>query len=341
MPPTIKDIAREAGVSIATVSRTLNEEDGVGPVTRDRILAISRSLHYFPNLQARSLVAKKPHALGIVIPRTSEYAFSNPYYAEILKGIEKRTRESGQYLVFSFSGEESYARMVQHRLASGIIVLANRMDDPWVEEAWRMKIPLVLIPGTPHNPSIPSIDVDNRDGAIQAVDHLAGLGHRRIAFLNGPANSKYSSERLAGYRKGLKRNHLPFQKELVLESDFTQQGGYDGTKKFLSLRPPITAILVINDFSAMGALWAAKEMDRTVPQDISIVGFGDVPLSSMTDPPLTTIREPFQEMGWEAARMLLKIVQGKRLSPRNQVLPVALVVRKSTAPRSDRNRRGE
>jgi LacI family transcriptional regulator len=114
VPPTIKDIAREAGVSIATVSRTLNEEDGVGPATRERILAISRRLNYFPNLQARSLVAQKPHALGIVIPRTSDFAFSNPYYGEILKGIEKKTRESGQFLVFSFSGEESYARMVQH-----------------------------------------------------------------------------------------------------------------------------------------------------------------------------------------------------------------------------------
>jgi len=267
-----------------------------------------------------------------VIPRTSEFAFSNPYYAEILKGIEKKTREAGQYLVFSFSGEESYARMVQHRLAAGIIILANRIDDPHVEEAWRMKIPMVLIPGNPHQPRIPSVDVDNTDGAFQAVNHLAELGHRKIAFLNGPANSKYSLERMAGYRKGLKKNGLPFRKEWMLDFDFTQQGGYEGMKRLLSLGSPPTAVLVINDFSAMGALRAAKEMGFRVPADVSIVGFGNVPFSSMTDPPLTTIHEPFQEMGHEAASILLRIVHGKKTFPRQRILPVHLVVRDSTAP---------
>jgi LacI family transcriptional regulator len=337
--PTIKDIAREAGVSIATVSRTLNEEDGVGPATRERILAISRRLNYFPNLQARGLVAQKPHALGIVIPRTSEFAFSNPYYGEILKGIEKKTRESGQFLVFSFSGEESYARMVQHGLASGVIVLSNRMDDPRVDEACKMGVPLVLIPGNPRLPRIPSVDVDDLNGTLQAVDHLAGLGHRRIAFLNGPADSKYSMERSLGFRRGLKKNGLPFNREGVVESDFTQQGGYEGMKMFLSRTPPPTAVIVINDFSAMGALRAAKERGYRVPEDISLVGFGDVPFSSLTDPPLTTVQEPFQEMGLEAAGMLLKIVQGKRLSSRHPVLPVELVVRESTASPPVKRRR--
>jgi DNA-binding LacI/PurR family transcriptional regulator len=332
MPPTIKYIARKAGVSIATVSRAMNGEDGVGPETRERIQIIARRLNYFPNLSARGLVARKPNAIGIVIPRMSEFAFSNPYYSEILKGIEKKTRESGHYLVFSFAEEDCYARMVQHQLAAGVIVLANRMDDPRVEEAWRMKVPMVLIPGDSRQPGIPSVDVDNTGAAVQAVDHLAGLGHRRIAFLNGPANSKYSLERLTGFRNGLKKCGLPLRKEFVMESDFTQQGGYEGTKRFLSLKNPPTALLVINDYSAMGALRAAKEMGFRVPEDVSLIGFGDVPFSSMTDPPLTTLREPFQEMGHEAASMLLKIVQGKKISSRNQILPVELVPRESTAP---------
>jgi len=332
MPATIKDIAREAGVSIATVSRTLNGEDGVGAETRERIQAISRRMNYFPNLSARGLVAGKPNAIGIVIPRTSEFAFSNPYYSEILKGIEKKTRESGHYLVFSFAEEDCYARMVQHQLASGFIVLANRMDDPRVEEARRMKVPMVLIPGDSRQPGIPSVDVNNADSAVQAVDHLAGLGHYRIAFLNGPANSKYSLERLAGFRNGLKKCGFPLRKEFVLKSDFTQQGGYEGTKRFLSLKKPPTALLVINDYSAMGALRAAKELGFRVPEDVSLIGFGDVPFSSMTDPPLTTIREPFQEMGLEAAGMLLEIVQGKKPFPRHKVLPARLIVRDSTAP---------
>lgn len=340
MPPTIKDIAREAGVSIATVSRSINGEEGVGPETRERILAISRRLNYFPNLSARGLVARRPNAIGIVIPRTSEFAFSNPYYSEILKGIEKKTRESGHYLVFSFAEEDCYARMVQHQLAAGVIILANRMDDFRVEEAWRMKIPLVLIPGNSRQPGIPSVDVNNIDGAYQAVRHLVHLGHRRIAFINGPANSKYSLERLDGYRKGLKKNGLPLQKGWVLGSDFTQQGGYERMKKLLSLQAPPTAVLVINDFSAMGALRAAKEIGWRVPKDISIVGFGDVPFSSMTDPPLTTIREPFQQMGMEAAGILLDRVSGKRHASRHRMLSVELVIRDSTAPPSKKRRNG-
>ena len=340
MPPTIKDIAREAGVSIATVSRTINGEDGVGLETRERILAISRRLNYFPNLSARGLVARRPNAIGIVIPRTSEFAFSNPYYSEILKGIEKKTRESGHFLVFSFAEEDSYARMVQHQLAAGVIVLANRMDDPRVEEAWRMKIPLVLIPGNPRQPGIPSVDVDNLDGACQAVRHLVHLEHRRIAFINGPANSKYSLERLDGYRKGLKKNGLTVQEGWVLGSDFTQQGGYEGMKKLLSLHAPPTAVLVINDFSAMGALRAAKEIGWRVPEDISIVGFGDVPFSSMTDPPLTTIREPFPQMGMEAAGILLNMVGGKKHADRHRILSVELVIRDSTAPPPKKRRNG-
>lgn len=340
MPPTIKDIAREAGVSIATVSRTINGEDGVGPETRERIQTIARRLNYFPNLSARGLVARKPNAIGIVIPRTSEFAFSNPYYSEILKGIEQKTRESGHYLVFSFAEEDCYARMVQHQLAAGIIVLANRMDDPRVEEAWRMKIPLVLIPGNSRQPGIPSVDVDNLDAAYQAVRHLVHLGHRRIAFINGPVNSKYSSERLDGYRKGLKKNGLTPQKGWVLESDFTQQGGYQGMKKLLSLQAPPTAVLVINDFSAMGALRAAREKGWRIPKDISIVGFGDVPFSSMTDPPLTTIREPFQQMGMEAAGILLNMVSGKKHASRHRILSVELVIRDSTAPPPKKRRNG-
>ncbi|MBU1206965.1 MAG: LacI family transcriptional regulator [Proteobacteria bacterium] len=336
MAATIKDIAREAGVSVATVSRALTEKDGMSEETRECILQIAKNLNYYPNLQARGLVAKKLDVLGIIIPRTSEFAFSNPFYAEILKGIGKKAREDGQYLLFSFAGEDSYARMYQHGLAAGIIVVANRIDDPLIEEAWKMKIPLVLIPGYPQTRGIPSVDGDSFDGAFKAVEYLAGLGHRRIALLNGPMNSKYSIERLAGYRKGLKKHHLLFDKGLILEFDASMEGGHQKMRKLLSLRQVPTAVLVINDYSALGALRAAQEMSFKVPEDISIIGFGDVPFASMTDPPLTTIKTPYQQIGYESAAMLLKVTQGKRLAQKHRVLPVELIIRKSTAPPSGR-----
>jgi LacI family transcriptional regulator len=338
MPVTIKDIACQARVSVATVSRTLTGKDGMSLETKERILEIAKRLHYYPNLRARGLVAKRPDVLGIVIPRTSEFAFSNPFYAEVLKGIGKKARKMGQYLLFSFQEEEGYAQMFQHGLAAGIIVVANRIDDPRLQEAWKAKVPIVLIPGFPWPHQVPSVDGDSVDGSFQAVDYLAKLGHERIAFLNGPSNSKYSIERLAGYRRALKENGLPFRREGIYEFDASQEGGYEGMRNFLKTPEPPTAVLVINDYSAMGALRAAKEMGYRVPEDISLIGYGDVPLACMTEPPLTTVRSPYQQMGHEAARMLVEMLGGKRLSQKQVVLPVELIVRHSTAPPPCRRR---
>jgi len=177
--------------------------------------------------------------------------------------------------------------------------------------------------------------MDNMGGAREAVDHLAGQGHRRIAFISGASNSKYSIDRLEGYRHGLEKHHLPFQKNLVYESDFTQEGGYRIIKKILSKPPIPTALLLINDHSALGVLKAIKESSYRVPQDISVVGFVDVPFASMIDPPLTTVREPSQEIGFVAADMCLKIIQGKEIREKHLTLPMRLIVMESTAPPSD------
>jgi LacI family transcriptional regulator len=340
MAITIKDIAREGGVSIATVSRAINQEEGLSQNTRQMILEIAARLHYHPNFPARSLVGKKTEALGIVIPQSSEFALSNPYYNELLKGIGARTNQAGYYLVLSFLREESYARLHDHHLAAGIIVLANRLDDPRVEDAAAKNIPMVLIPGDPGRKWIPSVDGDNRDGIFQAIRHLAELGHRDIAFLCGPMNSKYSVDRFPAFQQALIKYRLPFRKEFVLNYDFSQEGAFGQMKKLLAVNPPPTAVLLMNDYSAMGVLRAAKEVGFQVPRDVSVIGFGDVPLASMTDPPLTTVREPFQEMGYRAADIVLRMVEGKKLPRRTLTLPVELVIRNSTAPPGKRRRRG-
>jgi LacI family transcriptional regulator len=274
-----------------------------------------------------------------VIPQSSEFALSNPYYNEILKGIGAKTNEKGQYLVLSFLRGESYARMYHSRLAAGLIVLANRIDDPGVEDAWKNKIPMVLIPGDPLKKDVPSVDGDNPDGIRQAMEHLIQLGHKEIAFLQGPMNSKYTIERLDAFRRALRRHALPFRGDRRIEYDFTPEEGYTGMKKLLSLGKPPTGVLLMNDFSAVGVVRAAKELGYRVPEDVSIIGFGDIPSAPMTDPSLTTVREPFQEMGYRAADMLLKMIQGKRLGAKHIVLPVELIIRKSPAPPPRRKRR--
>jgi DNA-binding LacI/PurR family transcriptional regulator len=329
---TIKDIAREAGVSIGTVSRAINDEKGLSPETRERILHIVRDRDYCPNLRARGLVAKRYDALGIVIPQSSEFVFANPFYSEILKGIAMEAREWGLYLLISFQGEEGYARMVQHGLAAGVIVMINPVNDPRLQDAWKMKVPMVLIPGLPWTQPIPSVDGDSPHGGFTATDYLAKLGHRRIALLNGPRHSKYSIQRLSGYGAALKKHRLPFQEDLIFEFNGTQEMAYEETRKLLAVSGVPTGLIVFNDLSAMGVLRAAKEMGYRVPKDLSIIGYGDVPLASMTDPPLTTIRVPYRRMGAEAVKMLIKTVDGQRLSKKHLVLPVELVVRQSTAP---------
>ena len=337
--PTIKDIAQKAGVSNATVSRAINREEGLNPATRERILAIARQLQYYPNLQARGLVARRPEAVGIVIPHSSEFALSNPFYSEVLKGIGSKINKEKQYLVLSFLQRENYARMYHSRLAAGLIVLGNRIDDPGIEEARKNQVPLVLIPGDPLKNDVASVDADHYDGVRQAVNHLIQLGHREIGLLRGPMNSKYSTERLDAFRRVLKRHALPYHEEWVIEYDFTPEGAYAGVKKHFSNGILPTGLLLMNDFSAMGVLRAFEEMGCAVPEDISIIGFGDVPLATLIDPALTTVREPFKEIGYQAADNLLKMIRGKRVGAKHVVLPVELIVRKSTAPPPSKKRR--
>jgi len=328
---TIKDIAMEAGVSIGTVSRAINGEKGMRKDTREKILAISRQLNYLPNLQARGLVANQPNAIGIVIPKSTEVALSNPYYTEILKGIEERAKQSGLYLVLSFAHDESFVGMYQQRLAAGIIVVANRIDDRWIDEVYRAKVPLVLIPGDPSRKRIPSVDQDNVDGSVQAVRHLVALGHKRIAFINGPLDSKYSIDRLLGFRRAMEKYRLPIEKDVAINSDFGQQGGYENMKSLLLRKNRPTAVLMINDYSAIGALRAAKEMGFRVPEDLSIIGSGDIRFASMVEPALTTVKAPYREQGQKAVETLLQVMRGKRVSQRHHVLPVELVIRNSTS----------
>ncbi len=191
---------------------------------------------------------------------------------------------------------------------------------------------MVLIPGDPLKTDVPSVDGDNYDGVRQAVEHLIQLGHREIAILPGPMNSKYSLERVDAFRRIVKQNALPFREDWLVEYDFTPDGAYAGMKKIISLGNPPTGLLLMNDFSAVGVVRAAEEMGYRVPEDLSIIGFGDIPLAAMTHPSLTTVREPFQEMGYQAADKLLKMIQGKRVSPKHVILPVELIIRKSTVP---------
>jgi LacI family transcriptional regulator len=330
---TIRDIALRAGVSIATVSKAMNGgKKGMSEETHKNILAVAKRLNYHPNLQARGLISDNPNSIGLIIPRTAQTIFSNPYFNDILKGISEKAKEANQYVVFSIN-EEAYGEIYYHHLAAGIIIFGHRIDDARIYEAWKAGVPIVLIPGFLGESEIPSLDVDNIDGAVQAMDYLAALGHRHIGFLNGPNHLKYHHVRLAGFRKGIKKNRLPLRNEYILEFDGTQEKCYEAMKKLLSLSAPPSAVLVHNDYTAIGAIQAAREMKFKIPEDISLVGFGDNPFASMISPTLTTIRAPYQELGYKAMEMALRLVhKNENIDQRHIVFPVELIVRESAGP---------
>ncbi len=329
---TIKDLAERLKISSATVSRALNNEKGVTEQMRQRIVMLAKELNYQPNLQAKGLVGRRANAIGVIIPQLPEFAFSNEYYSEVLKGITRTANEANYFILLSLEERENYARSYQSSLTSGLIVIANRMDDAKLAMLYDLNIPMVFTPGYVERNAIPTVNVDDKGGMFAATQFLIRLGHRKIGFIEGPPNSRISLERKAGYLSALEQAGCPQLQDWVFEGDFSKEAGVRGIQKLLTLSDPPTAILTINDFTAIGALYEAKKVGFRIPQDLSIVGFGDIPFASLTDPPFTTVRAPYQKLGETLMKLVVSLVEGKRLARRNTVLPVSIVERNSTSP---------
>lgn len=326
----IKYIAKLANVSPATVSRVINRKSAVAKATRERILELIDLLGYMPNLLARGLVGKKFNAIALVIPRTAQFVFSHPFYPEVLKAIGELANQYQYHLLLSFAEEDSYASTYRYGVARGVIVISNRLYDPKIDELAKERIPTVLIPGLLDNSKFPSVDVDNVDGGFQATQHLISIGHERIAFLGGARDSKYYIERLTGFRKAFEENRLLVDEELIIETDFSQLKGFEAMENLLRLKEFPTAVFCVNDITAFGALLAINKNHLKVPDDISLVGFGDTPLTTIISPPLTTVKQPIFDIGACAVRMLNDLINDNKRESWNIVLPVQLVIRSST-----------
>jgi len=330
MPSSIKYIAKLANTSPATVSRVINKKPGVAKATQERILDLIGLVGYTPNLLARGLVGKKFNGIALVIPRTAQFVFSNPFYPEVLKAIGELANQYQYHLLLSFAEEDSYASIYRYGVARGVIVISNRLYDPKIDELEKEKIPTVLIPGLLDKSRLPSVDVDNVGGAFQAAQHLISLGHRRIAFLGGGRDSKYFIERLAGFKEAFQKNRIPVKQKLIIETDFSQLKAFDAMENLLRLKEFPTAVFCINEATALGAILAINRNHLKVPDDISVVGFGDTPLAAIINPPLTTVRQPIFDIGACAVKMLNDLIDGTKRESWNIVLPVQLVIRSST-----------
>ncbi|WNQ09041.1 LacI family DNA-binding transcriptional regulator [Paenibacillus aurantius] len=318
-----------AGTSKSTVSRYLNGHPVKQP-TRDALEKAIRELRYHRNANARRLVLNRTHLIGVVVDD-----ISNIFYSGILKGVEETVKSNGYSCMFlsrtsHYDRESAYLNMLHEGQADGLILVSFRKRDP--EELRLMAesgVPLALIGDDGGRPELIGIDVDNKGGIKELVGYLHSLGHERIGFIAGPESASASGARYRGYREAMEERGLPIRPEWTVPSEWTSETGYAAMRKLLNGRE-VSAVLASNDDTAFGALQAAQEGGLRVPEDLSIVGFDDISAAAWSFPSLTTVRQPFRQMGMLAAQRLLARLEGtQEESPVRRRIQPALVIRNS------------
>ncbi len=327
---TIRDVAREAGVSVATVSRVLNESGPVHALTAERVWAVARALRYVPNQAARSLITRQTRTLGVVLPD-----LYGEFFSEVIRGIDQRAQREHFHVLVSGShdawAEIAAALRAMHRRVDGVIIMSPDIDAEALQTTLPPGLPAVLLNCAAQGRGISAINIDNRGGAGAMVGHLVSLGRRRIGFIAGPARNHDAAERRAGYRDALARAELAVPMP-ELPGDFTEAGGYGAVRALLESGGAgrVDALFAANDSMAVGALSALRRAGIKVPDDMAVVGFDDIPIAGYLSPPLTSVQVPIAELGVRALEALLLAVRTPGAhEPRHEVLPTRLVIRRS------------
>lgn len=334
---TIKDVARKCGVSSATVSYVLNGKRVLLPETREKVMRVMREMDYHPSAVAQGLSRKRMNTIGILFGVVDAMAVvTHSYAATILQGVLTAAAAAGQNVTFftaPWRTAQQSAAGYRDRRADGVIVVAPPLDSDIISGLAPLHIPLVAISFPGGSFGIPSVDVDDAEGTRMAVGHLLALGHTRIAHLSGPSNMLSGQVRREAFCAAMKEAGLAAQEEQnVVPGDFSAQKSYEQTRRLLSRPDRPTAIFAANDDSARGVRDAAQEMGFAVPSQLSIVGFDDTPEGAMARPALTSVRQPLQEMGETAARLLIGQLAGEAIAPDMTLLAPTLVVRQTSAP---------
>jgi DNA-binding LacI/PurR family transcriptional regulator len=333
-PPTLEQVAALAGVSRATVSRVVNGSPKVSPEVRAQVERAVAKLGYVPNRAARSLVTRRAGSVALVVSEPHARFYSEPFFAGMVRGVSAVLAETGVQLLLLIAQDlpdrDRLERYVVGGHVDGVLLASLHGDDPLPATLDRAGVPAVLV-GRPAGPFPASwVDADNRGGARAAVAHLAARGRRRIATVSGPLDMGVGLDRLDGYRDGLAAAGLAADPGLVEPGDFTEEGGAAATARLLGRPgPPVDAIFAASDLMAAGALRALRAAGRRVPEDVAVVGFEDSAVARYAQPPLTTVRQPIEEMGRQATRLLLATMAGEAAGM-HLILDTVLVVRAST-----------
>jgi DNA-binding LacI/PurR family transcriptional regulator len=323
--PTISDVAKQAGVSIATVSRVLNNSNRVSPATAQRVNDAISELGFVPRTAARVLASRKTHIIGLILPE-----IAGAFFSAILRGIEAEVRQAGYgLLIHSTQGGHSTRPLGEHN-TDGLLIFTNSLEKDELSHLHRTRFPSVLLYETPpEGVEIPVITIENKSGAEKLMDHLI-LRHnrRRIVFLQGPPENEDSYWREYGYRERLQAHGLPFDPALIGLGDFSEEQAYKTVQRMLMDGVHMDAIFAGDDESAIGAIRALRQSGVRVPEDVSVVGFDDIPLSAYFSPALTTVKAPIEQVGRQAVRQLLSLISHQPANPLT-LLHTELVIRHS------------
>jgi len=332
MGATIRDVAERAKVSISTVSRVLNDTCNVKADKRDRVLDAAAALGYTPNPAAQSLHSRKTGAFGILLPYVS-----GEFYAELLNGIDSAAQEGGRLLLISTSHnseEELEAAMKgMYRRVDGMLVMAPVTTSEAVLRRAPRDLPVVFLNTRSEGGGIPLLTFDNYGGMRAMTEHLIQRGHKDIGFITGPADAFDAQERFRGYREALHASGIPLREDLIVNGEYTQRAGYDGARYLIGLAQRPSAIMASNDDAAIGALSAIREAELSVPGEIALTGFDDIPSAMFAVPPLSTVHVPARELGRRSVEILEMAIDNGidvALEETGDVLPVELRVRASS-----------
>jgi len=324
---TLHDVAIASGVSAQTVSRVINHRSDVAEQTRAQVWETIHRLGYKPNALARGLVSRRSHLLGVITLPLNDY-----FPSQIITGLEKQARALGYACQMSFTNDNAsdLGELISSMLArqvDGIVILTpKRFADPELT----IDIPIVTLAHKLATPNAINVDVDNIDGAYQAMRHLLALGHRTIGQIVGPSEWIPAADRIEGARRALAEYQLPLALDQIAECrEWSFEAGYEATRKLLASTPTLTALFCQMDWMAAGAYRALREANRRIPQDVSIIGYDDLPICEFLDPPLATVRQPSQGLGQLIAQLVINAVEHAEPFRQEMVVPAKLVVRDS------------
>jgi len=331
---SIKDIAREAGVAISTVSNVMNKKRFVKKKTRDKVLKAIKKLNYRPNIIARGLRTKSTRAIGVIVPD-----IGNPFFSQVIKGMEEIAVKRQYTLIlgctfYSKYEEERQMNILLDQFIDGLIFFCGYNEYEHIKRINDQNIPVVLVDREIDDHKIPSVLIDNKLAMEAAVEYLCKFGHKKIGYITFSfKNQTTVKNRYIGYCNGLKKNNISYYPEFVLIDESIRleetKGTYNIIKRFLKRKVLPTAFIVSADIFAYGLIKALKEEGYNIPGDISIIGFDNIVFSEFVDPPLTTVKQPKKEMGLTAMNLLLDIVEEKKVRNKNITLPTKIIERGS------------